>query len=1178
MNRYSMIFALLVASSFAVHPTPAGNGTPAATSAQAAEEKGRGAGKKPGAAAGNGLLVEDPKPFIDRFLARAADPNAAAKSLQVVFATVPHPVETHLASAFDHNVDALEDGLRDAGYLFDSSLIPWRVHAPRDDFDDDVKEKDEKDLEDRTPGILLFRKNKPHDDAYAEGMLVFLISEKPTQGISYSQVKTACDIVQQQDMHLGNPVRILGPSFSGSFASLVSMVGFLKQQDKKNQIASFLIRSGGVTLSSAADDAVARMVKRWPGTKVDFGSALHENEDWIDAAVCALGRIGIERSATAMLSEGESLYGNVNFDPKGSSRTTADQKDCEEAGSKRAAGADIWRLGYPRDISSLRAGYESQGIFDSSSPMQSWKRSLSLKSDTQGEGDSVQSFGGADTVAAQESVLFGISEFLKAHGIRAVIISATNEEDSFFLTQFLHSRDSNVRVTVIGSTRLFMRGPTAQFRGDMVVDDFPMLPRLHDWTSEQHDHAGHVFADDVAQGIYFAAISLFADPDHWYAEYSAPVWDAKSKPELRPAMYVATLGSDATWPLDERSFNSFLALHPGGSQVEMPFTLFAHDAPQSPSASQSSRQIHVGTYWQYLYVVLVAFTLLYCACFWYANPVSRVALASFAPAPEWRFWLLKVAIPGLVAGGAFRVLGWAVAMPAAAASQADRWWNAAEAMAIAAPAAIALSALWRALGPAELPWMKSMLLSILPLLVFGIWRFFIGDALNYHSVGAILNTYREMHWESGLSLVPTAMFLLVAIGVWASQAGSGSAVLRVAPPLPLVADNNRISQPSADAIGALGRPLPNFKVAKWLWIVWGCLAASILLAHFFFSPFANITTLESRITTRFVMLGSGTIVILMFLDLLQFLWLWDKLRALLRALDLEPFRRSFVPIDDFKWTNLWSFNGSSFRDRRAIHAAEIDCVLDLAHKHGATVVDGTPLEDIFLAPSKWLKARRDHYNITDLDKVKRAAFASDSRRLFKTMSDVGTAVSKLVAASRFAQPAVEILPATEAIQRALASQANANGGRFSDEAEELARLPEWQQTAEKLLCLIYIGFIQTVVARLHTLLASVALLFSLVTLGMAIYPFVPFLPLMVSGFLMLGCISWAFFRVFSQMDTDPVLSRIVNGDDRKLQGNFYLKFGEAMALPLLTIGSSLLPGGSGRLLDLVTSLFSHGAQ
>jgi hypothetical protein len=1178
MNRYSMIFALLVASSFAVHPTQAGNGSPSAASAQSAEgENGHGAGKKAAAAAGSGLLVEDPKPFIDRFLAKAGVPDAA-KGLQVVFATVPHPVETHLAAAFDHNVDALEDGLRDAGYLFDSSLIPWREHAPRDDFDDDVKEKDERDLEDRTPGILLFRKNKPQADAYAEGMLVFLISEKPTQGISQSQVETACAILQQQNTQLGNPVRILGPSFSGSFASLISMVDFLKKQQKNNPIASFLIRSGGVSLSAAADDAVADIEKRWPGTKVDFGSVPHDNSDSIGAAVCTLGRIGIDADRTAILSEGESLYGKDTLSAADKSGASEQTENCGEEGGRPEHAADAWHIGFPRDISSLRAGYENQGIFDSTSPMQSWKRSLTLKSDTQGEGDSVQSFGGAETVAEQESVLFGISEFLKAHGIRAVIISATNEEDRYFLTQFLHSRDSSVRVTVIGSTRLFMRGATAQFRGDMVVDSFPLLPRLRDWTSLSGDHAGHVFADDDAQGLYFATIDLFAEPNRWYAEYSAPEWDEKVKPEQRPGMYVAVLGSDSSWPLEERRGTRFLANHGGPSQVEMPFTLFAHDPPQSLRMPQPSQQIHVGTYWQYLYVVLVALTLLYCACFWYANPVSRVALASFAPALEWRFWLFKVAIPGLVAGAAFRVLAWAVAMPAVAEFHGRWWWNAAGVMSTAAPAAIAFSALWKALGPAGLPWMKSMPLSIVPALFFGIWRLFISDPSNYTPVGAILNTYREMHWESGLSLVPTAMFLLVAIGVWASQAGSGSAVLRAAPPLPRVAGNNRISQTSADAINAFGRPLPNFKVAKWLWIVWGCLAASILAAHFFFPPFANITSLEPPFTTRLVMLGSGTIVILMFLDLLQFLWLWDKLRGMLRTLDLEPFKRSFVPIDDFKWTNLWSFNGASFRDRRAINAAEIECILDLAHKHGDTVVGGEPLKVFFLPRSKWLEARREHYNVIDLDTVDRTAFARDSHGLFTRISEAGTRVSELVASQRFAAPAVEIPAGTEAIQRAIASQANANGGRFSDETEELARLPDWQQTAEKLLCLIYIGFIQTVVARLHTLLASVALLFSLVTLGMAIYPFVPFLPLMVSGFLMLACISWGFFRVFSQMDTDPILSRIVNGDDRKLQGNFYLKFGEAMALPLLTIGSSLLPGGSGRLLDMVTSLFSHGAQ
>jgi hypothetical protein len=100
-------------------------------------------------------------------------------------------------------------------------------------------------------------------------------------------------------------------------------------------------------------------------------------------------------------------------------------------------------------------------------------------------------------------------------------------------------------------------------------------------------------------------------------------------------------------------------------------------------------------------------------------------------------------------------------------------------------------------------------------------------------------------------------------------------------------------------------------------------------------------------------------------------------------------------------------------------------------------------------------------------------------------------------------------------------------------------------------------------------------MFSLVTLGLAIYPFVPFYSLLLTGLVFLALIGWAFFKVFSEMDTDPILSRIVNGDDRKLQGNFYMRFAEAIALPLLALGSSILPGGAGRLLELAQAFFNH---
>src|ERR1035441_5844903 len=185
MNRYSMIFALLVASSFVVHPTQAGNG--AAGSADA---------RKP--AVNRAKPPDEPTAFLENFLNKSAKGSNPSQSLQVLFATVPHPVETHLAAAFDQNVDALQNGLQQSGYLFDSSWIPWNSHTPREAFDDDEKEKKAREMEDETPGILLFRQiespKESRRDPYANGVVVFLLSEKPTEGIAVPQAEKAWTI------------------------------------------------------------------------------------------------------------------------------------------------------------------------------------------------------------------------------------------------------------------------------------------------------------------------------------------------------------------------------------------------------------------------------------------------------------------------------------------------------------------------------------------------------------------------------------------------------------------------------------------------------------------------------------------------------------------------------------------------------------------------------------------------------------------------------------------------------------------------------------------------------------------------------------------------------------------------------------------------------------------------
>lgn len=1197
MNRYSMVFALLVASTFAIHPPQAGDSGayPEKTNASTAFNPAKS-------------TAVDPTTFLKNFMEKARPDPRQKLGLQVLFASVPHPVETHLAAVFDHNVNGLVDGLQDSGYLFDSAWIPWSHHEWRDDFDDDAKENIVKQNEDITPGILLFRKQDlaKNPNPYANGIIVFLISEKPTEGIALPQVGNALKLLKQFSIEFSGPIRILGPTYSGSFASLIPVIQLLNKEEEKPK-GEIRIRSGTVT---GGPDAIAAMKTasanlEWP-VKIDSGSTEYENQAWIRTATDALKRMGIDPKHIATLSEDESAYGGSIANPCGNPDRLPDScEDPNETALPKTGNSGNpsdtnyeWSIFYPRDISTLRADYEKQGVLDAATPSQPWKRFLNLKSDEQNDGDSIRSFGGVTTSAAQESILFGISAFLKMHAIRAVLISATNEEDLLFLTRFLHVHNSEVRVVEVGATRVFLRGSTAQFRGDLMVDNFPMLPRLHDWTGGANDLNERVFADDESQGTYFAALDLLApdEPDvsNWHSEYSQPIWATQGTPVLRPPMYVVALGSEAAWPIDEDSSNQLDIDSPGRFRVAMPFTLFERNPPPAPQSGDST-QIHAGREWKVLFISICIFAVVFAASFWYAKPVSRSGFASFEPSSDWRFWLLKVTIPAAIAGCTFRVLAGAINIPSIASSSdhfyrnCAFWYRCAEWMTFLAPFGIAAAASAKAIinvkpesriaeEGAESPedphranrvWYCWMAISFLPALVAAVWQLFPGTCpfhkTPYSEVDSILNAYRQMHWESGLSLVPTWLFFLFALLVWTVQAGSGATLFSVALKLPRLARNPRISQERAEIIQSMGRPLPPFKQeTKWLWIVWFSMVLLIVLAHFQFPPFAEITTLEPIATTHRVRWAAELIEALILLDVLQFVWLWSELRDLLRTLERESFKRSFVPIEGFDWRKLWSISSTSLLDNRSVLGAERNCVRKLREE-----VEVEPIARR-LGELYW------KYNKIDLSGIDSTTFRRDLSDAYGLMAEAGEAADSLL--HEWEKTAVQpnIDPNFEALQRGLACQCRQSASEFSEEAEERARLTPRQQAAEELLCMLYIGFSQMVITRLHTLLISLGLMFSLAALGVAIYPFAPLTPFLIMGIGLLLLIGWAFFKIFSEMDRDPILSRIVSGDNRKLQGSFYLRFAEAVALPLLTLGSSFLPGGTSRLLELAQTLLSHG--
>jgi hypothetical protein len=293
----------------------------------------------------------------------------------------------------------------------------------------------------------------------------------------------------------------------------------------------------------------------------------------------------------------------------------------------------------------------------------------------------------------------------------------------------------------------------------------------------------------------------------------------------------------------------------------------------------------------------------------------------------------------------------------------------------------------------------------------------------------------------------------------------------------------------------------------------------------------------------------------MLIDLLQFVWGWAELRSLLIALGQKEFKRSFVPLHDFNWRTIWSFSGGSFQERRKVMAAQVDCALELAQEDSSLI----PQESI-----RHFNDVRPKYSKLNLTGITLSDYRKDLSDTYSRFALIGSEIL-----GRYAWMLREAGPPPRA------TDAGTSNEPFQDEAREVENLPRWLRLYERFLCLLYISFIRTIIARLRTLALSIVSVFSLIALAVAVYPFQPSQPLFIVGLIVFLVIGAAMFLVFSQMDKDPILARILQSNPDKLEWSFYAKFFDTLALPLLTLLSSLLPGGAGRLIDLVRTAFTH---
>ena len=470
------------------------------------------------------------KIVVDKFF--KLDPSKSSllpSSVRYAIALVPDPLHTHLGLMFDREIQLIQQAAQDELYTYDSSWLPWQKESqPYQLLADQQVDDTLTNQREACPGILLFRESSSDNgtrtshEVFENALIVLVVGEQPTGGINDSQWSNAVNWLQRVASEPKDKVpsdserelNVLGPSFSGSLASLDRQLGVVYRGKPPGYRALFrekfpkvFVFSGGVSSCTS----VEWFNNRWPVPEADANHKTHESQSkhhyrassealvtfrnfqendelQIYRFISYLKRQGTHPSDIAILSEDETAYGGSS--QTGSESTTGGQSPpCK---FPYIANDRPVHLFYPRDISALRVAYQKQAVFASGSETQNERTVHTVLREDQvveGEGadtsDTIQSFGGNMVSFAEEGILYGIVSNLRTHHSRYLILRCSNPLDFLFLTRFFHRSYPEARIVTIGSDLLFRREvDTTEFRGVMALSNYPLLPTstgLHLW-------------------------------------------------------------------------------------------------------------------------------------------------------------------------------------------------------------------------------------------------------------------------------------------------------------------------------------------------------------------------------------------------------------------------------------------------------------------------------------------------------------------------------------------------------------------------------------------------------------------------------------------------------------------------------------------------------------------------
>jgi hypothetical protein len=522
--------------------------------------------------------------------------------------------------------------------------MPWEisVHTESSDFTVQLAQKQVQEQRESLPGLMIFRKASTDISNDAGSILfVFVVGETPTGGLHLEQFQNALNIRKSilagtpKDLEEASVLRIFGPAFSGSLASLNAMLN----TQEHAQFSTILIRSGSVSSDRAMRDFCESIRTEW---QIPTSSNGKDGSSEGDSDPCLEAK-GRPDFATFQLSDAyQELYLSQFLERGGRenahSRVAILSEDETAFGSQEllkypkspSPGLHFVRLYFPREIAQLRDAYQrevnSQPALNSSNSPPQIGLPLSLTV-TGNDDDSVAPYS-PQTPLSQESIMQAIVSTLSKQHVRLVVIRATDPLDMIFLCRYLRQNYPQGRLVTVGADTLMMHDfADPRFHGILALTTYPLLagtdfPFFKRTSGDDEVRVHRLFSDGRSVGEYNAFLSLLAPgarceskcetktlPPADYKQFGLPSFlQQKSTPSHgndRAYLWLMAVGKEGYWPVTVLDDESPSDVPIGAKDRPRPNVRAVDVSPQPPHPYS----VHFFLGWTIFWLCTIGFTL-----------------------------------------------------------------------------------------------------------------------------------------------------------------------------------------------------------------------------------------------------------------------------------------------------------------------------------------------------------------------------------------------------------------------------------------------------------------------------------------------------------------------------------------------------------------------------------------